>query len=77
MVEQILLRATSNLKPEALPDDFADWAGKTELRTYSETSLASLISEAEKQVAEIRGLDWLDYAEKNRIGIHGSGWNGM
>lgn len=77
LVEQILLRATSSLKPEALPDEFAYWAGKTELRTYSETSLASLISEAEKQVAEIRGLDWLDYAVKNRIGIQGSGWNGM
>ena len=76
LVEQNLLRATSSLKPGALPDEFTYWAGKTELRTYSETSLASLISEAERQVAKIKAVDWLDYAVNNRIGILGSGWNG-
>lgn len=77
LVEQVLLRATSSLKPEALPDEFAYWSGKTELREYSSDFLESLISEAEKQVAEIRDLDWLNYAVKNRIGNLGSGWNGM
>lgn len=77
LVEQVLLRSTSNLKPEVLPDEFAYWAGKTELRTYSRDSLENLISEAEKHVAEISNRDWLEYAVNNHIGLQGSGWNGM
>jgi hypothetical protein len=60
-----------------LPDEFAYWAGKTELRTYSRDSLENLISEAEKHVAEISNRDWLEYAVNNHIGLQGSGWNGM
>jgi len=74
VAEQHLLRQTAWMEPSSLPKKYANWPGRSELRSR-ELEVNELIDYMEDTLAEAEDLGWLGFARKHDLPDHGYGWD--